>query len=90
MKVVQKEIDVLAYNYKEKNYPVPIKIRMTKDTGDYIVVNIDRLISHHMEKKAGNLMDVYLCQSFNYIENGFISFEIKYDKQSGKWILYKI
>lgn len=90
MKVINKEIDVLAYHFRGKSYPVPVKMKVLSENGEYNIINIAKLISHYEEKKAGILTDIYLCQTVNSSRNEIIPFELRYDRHLRKWFLYKI
>ncbi|MEF9935263.1 MAG: hypothetical protein RSA01_01040 [Clostridium sp.] len=86
MKTILKPIDMVAVFISSKE-PTPIKFRV-KDGEDIIVVKIDRVISSSKEKIAGCNMYVYSCQScIRGIERRF---DLKYDIDNCKWILYKI
>ena len=52
------------------------------------VIKIDKVIVKETEKFAGNIMIVYKCQSL--IDNAIKLFEIKYEINTSKWILYKL
>ncbi len=90
MKIINKEIDVLAYHFVGKKYPVPVKLKVLNENGEHNIINISKLISHHEERKAGILTDVYFCQTVNPIRNEIVPFEIRYDSHLKKWFLYKI
>lgn len=87
MKVVCKPIDMVAWF--EKNGKVhPIKFRIKEKDNENKVIKIDRIRSVKLEKLAGNLMHVFECESM--IDDIFKIYEIKYEMDSCKWILFKI
>jgi hypothetical protein len=52
------------------------------------VIKIDQIIAVDKEKYAGNVMYLFQCQS--EIEGELKRFEIKYEVETCKWILFKI
>lgn len=85
MKVVAKPIDVVAYFDKDGVHPARFKIEGKE--GD-VVVKIGRVIKKNMEKLAGNNMVVFTCES--EINGQVKPYEIKYELNTMKWILFKI
>lgn len=87
MKIVAKPIQVVAwFNEEGELMPVRFKIKDEDDTEN--VIRIHRINYCQKEKLAGNLMLVYNCQS---IVNGVHRlYELKYEINSCKWMLYKI
>jgi hypothetical protein len=85
MKVVAKQIDMVAWFDKDGIHPTRFKI-VGKD-GD-VVVKIGRVIKKDKEKLAGNQMLVFTCES--EINGQLKPYEIKYDINTMKWILFKI
>lgn len=68
-----------------------------KPTGDVIparfqyedkVINVEQIISTSEEKLAGNRMRIFVCQS--EIDGEMKKYEIKYELQTCKWMLWKI
>lgn len=87
MKVVALPIDMVAWFTKD-GIPNPIKFRTITDDKSNIVIKIDRIIDRKIEILAGNKMHVFKCQSYiNGIEKPF---ELKFEVDSCKWLLYKI
>lgn len=86
MKIVAKSIDVIASFIKDKK-PIPIRFRLIEDEKN-IVINVDKIISIDKEKLAGQNIYVYKCQSV--IDNIQKPYELKYDIEKCKWILFKI
>ncbi|MDF2884247.1 MAG: hypothetical protein K0R54_4814 [Clostridiaceae bacterium] len=86
MKVVSKEIEMIAY-FKSGGKIAPIKFRIEEDN-KWKVIKVDRIISMDLEKLCGNKLLVYTCSAV--IEGTERIFEIKYDIEKCKWILYKI
>lgn len=87
MKVVAKPIDVLA-KFDREGVPTPIRFKITAEDQSEVTIKVDRVITRHLEKLAGNKMFVFKCQSaFNGIEK---LFELKYGLETCKWMLFKI
>lgn len=86
MKIVALPIDVVAWFTKD-GVPNPIKFRVTTENKNAIV-KINKVIAREIERKAGNKMYKFICQSVvNGIEKPY---ELKFETESSKWILYKI
>lgn len=86
MKVIAKSIEMIAY-FKSDGMINPIKFRMQEDNS-YEVIKINKIISTDIEKLCGNKMMVFTCSAF--INNTEKIFEIKYDVDKCKWMLFKI
>ena len=87
MKVVAKPIEVVSYT-DTKGDVKPLRIRIQNDDETLNVIRVDKVITKQMEKLAGNYMLVFKCESL--IDNTSRLFEIKYELQTCKWILFKI
>ena len=87
MKVLALPIEVVSYT-DNKGSIRPIRFRMQIDNEPMQVIKIDKVVVKVVEKLAGNVMFVYKCQSL--IDNDLKQFEIKYELNTCKWILYKI
>lgn len=85
MKVVSKEIEMIAHF--ENGKINPIKFRIESDNG-YQIIRIGKVISIELEKLCGNKMWVFTCSAL--IEDVEKIFEIKYDIERCIWILFKI
>ena len=90
MQIKNLEVDMIACFNKEKNYPIPLKMRITTSTGIKKYINIDRLVGQKMEKIAGNRMCIFRCEADSKTKNEVTPFEVKYDMETGKWFLYKV
>ena len=87
MKVVAKPIEVVSYT-DDKGDVRPLRFRIQNEDQTTKVIKIDKVITKETEKLAGNYMLVFKCQSL--IDNIQRLFEIKYELQTCKWILFKI
>ena len=87
MKVVAKPIEVVSYT-DDKGDMRPLRFRIQNEDQTTKVIKIDKVITKETEKLAGNYMLVFKCQSL--IDNIQRLFEIKYELQTCKWILFKI
>lgn len=87
MKVVAKPIEVVSYT-DDKGDIRPLRFRIQNEDQTIKVIKIDKVITKETEKLAGNYMLVFKCQSL--IDNIQRLFEIKYELQTCKWILFKI
>ncbi|MFT9495870.1 hypothetical protein [Anaerosolibacter sp.] len=87
MKVVAKPIDMIA-KFNKEGVPTPVKFKIAAEDQSEVTIKVDRVITRHLEKLAGNKMLVFRCQSaFNGIDKVF---ELKYGLETCKWMLFKI
>lgn len=86
MKVVAKNIEMIAY-FEEDGKIKPIRFRIREEES-FKVVSIAKIMKIDSEKLCGNRMWVYTCSAV--IDNIEKVFEIKYDIEKCKWILFKI
>lgn len=87
MKVLAQPIEVISYT-DNKGDIRPLRFRFQMDDDSLKVVKIDKIMFKEIEKFAGNNMLVFKCQSL--INNVEHIFEVKYELNTCKWILYKI
>lgn len=87
MKVLALPIEMISYT-DNNGYIKPIRFRIKIKDEPMKIIRIDKIIHKETEKFAGNLMIVYKCQSL--VDDVVKQFEIKYELNTCKWILYKI
>ena len=86
MKVVSKKIEMIAYFEKDGKIK-PMKFRIEEDD-KWQVIKIGKIISTDLEKLCGNRMWVFTCSAVVCgVEKVF---ELKYDLEGCRWVLYKI
>ena len=87
METMMKEIEMIAYFQKE-GLPVPLRYRIANEEGELQVIGVDRVLWRKEDKRAGNLMLTYACQSeWGGIERRY---ELRYEAATFRWYLYKI
>ncbi len=87
MKVVARPIDVVSWTDTTGTVH-PIRFRYMEKDESYKVIKINRIIQKNLEKLCGNPMIIYRCSSV--IDGAERLFELKYEVNSCKWILFKI
>ena len=87
MKVLALPIEVVSYT-DNKGAIKPIRFRVQVKDEPMKVIKVDKVIYKETEKLAGNVMIVYKCQSL--IDNVLRQFELKYELNTCRWMLYKI
>lgn len=87
MKTLARPIEVVSYT-DAKGDVRPIRFRIENGDESLQVIKIDKVIFKQKEKLAGNLMILYRCQS--NIDGLLRVFEIKYELDTCKWILFKM
>lgn len=88
MKIVAKPIEMIAYFEAAGGAIRPVRFRMEEENERRVTVKVDQVLCAQREKLAGHPMMVYRCQS--EIEGAQRVFELKYDIEDCKWILFKI
>lgn len=88
MKVVAKPIEMIAM-FSQDGVPTPIRFRLHNgEEGIAEVIKVDRVITKDSEKLAGNRRIIFNCQScINGIQR---MYQLKYEIDTCKWILFKI
>lgn len=86
MKVVARPITVYSWTDPQgKIHPEKLKL---EDKDEIKELNIDKVVTITKEKLAGNPMLVFSCQS---VMRGVLRpYELKYELNTCKWMLYKI
>ena len=87
MKVVNRPIEMIA-TFTKNGIVRPAKFRMQTEEQSEIVIKVERIIAQNLEKLAGNKMLVYRCQSI--INGRERIYELKYELDTCKWVLFKI
>ncbi|KLU67829.1 hypothetical protein DEAC_c02360 [Desulfosporosinus acididurans] len=82
MKIYATPISVLAW-FELNGRPQPIRMKL-----DDKEVKIEQVISMEEEKIAGNWMLLFKCQS--EINRELKRFELKYELNTCKWLLWKM
>ena len=86
MKVIAKPIEMVTVT-NETGVITPIKFKLKNEDG-IVIIKIDRVLFSEKEKLAGNIMYLYRCQSvINDMEK---IYELKYELNSCKWMIYKM
>lgn len=87
MKVVNRPVEMIA-TFTKNGTVRPARFRLQTEEQSEIVVKVDRIIAQNLEKLAGNKMLVYRCQSI--INGSERIYELKYELDTCKWVLFKI
>ena len=87
MKVIAKPIEMIAHT-NEKGEIRPYRFRVQLDNEPVKVINIDKVLFTQPEKLAGNPMILFKCRSMDNDVETF--FDIKYELNTCKWILFRI
>lgn len=87
MRTRPREVDVLA-SFNRTGQVRPLRLRIEDDMGERTTIKVDRVILFEVEKLAGNIMIKYRCQTV--IDNAERIFELKYERDTCKWYLFKM
>ena len=87
MKILAKPIDMIAW-FTTDGSPNPVKFKIKNDDESETIINVDRVIFKDIEKLAGNKMILFRCQSvINDVDK---LYELKYEINTCKWMMYKM
>ena len=87
LKVVAKPIEVTVW-FDTNGAVYPTKFKVIKEDEVAEIIKIDKIIKQAKERIAGNYMLIFTCQSL--INGAERVYEIRYEINACKWILYKI
>lgn len=87
MKVINKSIDMISYFLKDGSIK-PVRFKLIDEDGENQVFKIQRVNYVDEEKIAGVLIKKFICQV--QINNIIKIFEIRYNSDQLKWVLFKI
>lgn len=87
MKVVAKPVEMVAW-FENEGAINPIRFRIEDKNNKLKVIKIDKILFKDKEKIAGNLMLIFRCSSI--IDGRNKVYELKYEIDTCKWILFKI
>lgn len=87
MKIIAKPINVIAW-FDNSGIPHPIRLKLEIESEGFKVIRIHKILLCNKDKLSGNEMFTFRCQSL--INSKEIIFEIKYELNTCKWLLYKI
>ncbi len=87
MRTNPREVEVLAI-FDQSGHVRPLRFRIEDNMGERKTIKVDRIILAEVEKLAGNVMIKYRCQSI--IDNQSRVFELKYERDTYKWYLFKM
>ncbi len=87
MRTSPREVDVLA-SFDRSGHVRPLRFRIEDESGERKTIRVDKIILSEVEKLAGNIMIKYRCQTV--MENEARLFELKYDRDTFKWYLFKM
>lgn len=87
MKVVAKPIDMVLWVDKEGTIN-PVRFRIINEEESTAVIKVDKIICRDKERLNGNIMYIFKCQScINGVQR---MFELKYELETCRWMLWKI
>lgn len=87
MRTLAKPIEMITFS-DETGVMIPLRLKIKTKDNKEMVFKIDRVVSRELERLAGNVMILYKCKGV--IENKEREFEVKYEMNSCKWMLWRI
>lgn len=87
MKLIAKPIEMVAW-FTQDGKIHPVRFRVLTDKEVWQTIKVNQIISVDHEKKAGNPVILYKCQS---VIGGVCKiYELRYERNTCSWTLYKI
>lgn len=66
--------------------PTPLRVRLSSENEENIVLKIDKIIKIDTDRTAGNIMLKYYCET---LLNGIsVPFELRYEAATFCWFIY--
>lgn len=87
MKLIAKPIEMIAW-FSQDGTIQPVRFRLLDQNQAWQIIKIEKIISIIKERKAGNPVILYKCQSI--IKGNCRIYELKYELNTCSWILFKI
>lgn len=86
MKIIAKPVEMIA-SFTREGILRPIRYRLM-DEDEEVVVNVDQVLTRAEEKDGRDRVMLFRCQS---VVGGVQKvFELKFEVQTGKWLLWKM
>jgi hypothetical protein len=86
MKVVSKDIEAVIWFSKDGI--IPLRFKYENDSGENVIVKVDKIISKTKERLCGNEAWLFDCQS--EIDGVIKLFQLKFFISECRWLLWKI
>lgn len=87
MKLIAKPVDMVAW-FTQDGEIHPVRFRIMNHKEVWQTIKVNHIVSVNHEKKAGNPVIIYTCQS---MINGVCKiYELRYERNTCSWTLYKI
>jgi hypothetical protein len=87
MKIIAKPVEMIAHT-DEKGEIRPYRFRVQLHEDPKQVIYLDKAILKQVEKLAGNPIVLYKCQRMD--GDGLRCFDLKYELNTCRWILFKL
>ncbi len=87
MKLIAKPIEMIA-SFAQNGTIHPLRFRVLNENQAWDIIKVNQVISVDHERKAGNPVIIYKCQSD--IKGVCKIYELKYERNTYLWTLYKI
>lgn len=87
MRVIAKPVQMICW-FEENGVPHPLRFRIKADDESFIVIKVHKVLQKDKEKLAGNNMLLFRCQSI--VDGTEKIYELKYEINTCKWILFKM
>ena len=87
MRTLAKSIEVLTISDSYGNM-IPLRFKAKDKNEDVIIIKVDNVKSSESEKLFGNIMMLYKCTGL--VNDKHREFELKYEINSCKWMLWRM
>lgn len=90
MKIVNRDIDIVSFQKSTDDHPQPLKMRLLGEREGFRIIKIDRILNTFQEKRLGHSIWIFDCETVDKLSGQGTYFQIHFNKDRCKWILYKI
>ncbi|MGE4282358.1 MAG: hypothetical protein AB7G87_01415 [Clostridia bacterium] len=87
MKILMQPVQMISHFYPEE-VPRPVKFRVKDTTGEFVEVKIERILYHSEQKVGQERWILYKCETILNGQKRLL--ELKFEKSSCRWILFKM
>lgn len=87
MKVVMKPVDMIAH-FPMDGLPRPMRFHVKDENGEYLAINIDRVLTRSEEKVGREIWLLYRCECI--VNDKKRLAEFKYENRTCRWYLLKM
>lgn len=86
MRAIMQPVDMIAH-FPMNGLPRPMRFRVKDENGEYLAINIERVLTKSEEKVGREIWLLYRCECV--VHNQKRLAEFKYENGTCRWFIYK-